>query len=159
MLPRAAVQDEPGRRQAAQGRRRKDDVARRAGLEPEYRGEEEGFDLAIRLALRQDLKGWRLSRDQVAEALGALLERSITRAQVDAWVADTHAHRFPADLVPAWVRVTGSRRLIDLLAAECGLWAADEDEWDLAEMAREQIRKEKSEGVVERLKSKLWGRV
>jgi hypothetical protein len=118
------------------------------------------FGLAVREALRKDLRALDgLSRDQVADQLSQWAGRKITRAQLDALVADTHQHRFPAELVPVWVRVTGSARILVLICEAAGYWVANETERDLARMAWEQIRREKSAGVVEKLKAKLWDMV
>jgi len=108
-------------------------------------GADEGPSLGvmIKTAAALDLKKCRWSREHVAEALSAVLKRSITVAQIDAVTSKTHAHQFHLEWLPAWVRITGSRRLLDLICAAAGLWAVDAGDWDLAQYARAGLQAEK----------------
>lgn len=110
------------------------------------------LDVMIKTAAALDLKQCRWSRDQVAEGLSAMLKRSITVAQIDAVTSQTHLHQFHLAWLPAWVRITGSRRLLDLICAASGLWAVDAGEWDLAQYARAIL-------TAERLRKRLEGSV
>jgi hypothetical protein len=115
--------------------------------------------LAIKTAAALDLKECRWSREQVAEGLSVMLNRPVTLAQIDAVVSETHPHRFAAEWIPAWVRITGSRRLLELLCAAAGLWLADGDDVDAADFGRVQLRIEKLGGKAAELKSRLWERI
>jgi hypothetical protein len=98
---------------------------------------------AVRLAILTDLRESRLSRDQIAMDVSRDTGRAISRAMIDAFVAETKPHRFPAELIPAWTRVTGSRRLLDLLCSNLGLSIATEEDRDFAELGRTRLRDEK----------------
>jgi len=115
-------------------------------------GEGSNLGQAIKIAASLDLKQCRWSRDQVAEALSAILTRPVSVAQIDAVTSRTHSHQFHLEWLPAWVRITGSRRLLDLVCAASGLWAVDGGEWDLAQYARATL-------TAEKLKKRLEGNV
>ena len=97
----------------------------------------------VREAAGKDLKECRLSRDQVALELTGMVGREITVAQIDAFVAESKPHRLPAELLPAWVKVTGSRRLLEALLGELGLSVATEEDREFAELGRVRLRDEK----------------
>jgi hypothetical protein len=104
---------------------------------------------AIKIAAALDLKECRWSREQVAEGLSVMLGRPITLASIDAVVSQTHPHRFHAEWIAAWARITGSRRLLDLLSAACGLWLVDAEDIDLAQYARATLQAEKLKKRIE----------
>lgn len=85
-----------------------------------------------------------MSRDQVAERLTEVAGR-VTVAQLNAYIAETNANRFPAELIPAWVAVTKSRRLLDLLCGEVGLSVATVEDKEFAELGRAKLRVEQLE--------------
>jgi hypothetical protein len=114
--------------------------------------------LAVKRAMALDLKECRWSREQVADALSRLIGRSITQVQIDAWVAETKEHRLAAEYVPAWVRVTGSTRVLDLLCAEAGCWLADAVEHDLADYGRSILHREQLTARLTMLERQLQGR-
>jgi hypothetical protein len=75
----------------------------------------ETFVTQIKLAAAQDLKCCKYQATEVSIALSGLSGRDITTQQLEGFVDAATPHRFPLDLLPAWVRVTGSRRILDLL--------------------------------------------
>ena len=101
------------------------------------------LNLAIKAAAALDLKECRWSREEIAEGLSVMLGRVVTLSSLDAVVSQTHPHRFHAEWIPAWTRITGSRRLLDLLSAACGLWVVDAEDIDLAQYARAMLTAEK----------------
>jgi hypothetical protein len=110
----------------------------------------------IKAAGGQDLKECRWSREQVGMALSRILGREITVAQIDALTAGTKiGHRFPAEMVAAWGRVTESRRILDLIAAEAGCWVEDGTERDLSELGRAQLQAEKLAARIAELKGRV----
>jgi hypothetical protein len=114
----------------------------------------------IKAAAVADARECRWSREQMAEVLSGALERHITEAQIDAMLATAkEGHRMPADLVAAWVRVTGSRRVIELLCEGTGLCVMDAAERDLAEFGRMVPAREKSEERLGDLRRSLWHRL
>jgi hypothetical protein len=95
----------------------------------------------IRKALKEDLKSCRFSRSEVVWRVNSLGGK-ITTALLDAYVAESKCNRFPADLVPIWTKVMDSRRLLDAIAGEVGLFIATTEDQDFAELGRIQLRKE-----------------
>ncbi len=91
-----------------------------------------------------------MSREEVAVRLSVCGSR-ISAVILDAYLAESKPHKFPAELIPAWIQVTGSIRVLELLCAEIGLSIATQEDRDYAELARMQMRAEK-------LHAKLTGR-
>jgi hypothetical protein len=120
---------------------------------------DQDLHLLIKRIAALDLKECRWSREQVAEGLSKLVGRVVSLAQLDTITAETKSHRLPAEWIPAWVRVTGSTRLLDLLCAESGMWMADETEHDLADLARAQIHQERVSGKIVELKKRVSEKV
>ncbi|MCC6301781.1 MAG: hypothetical protein IT489_03155 [Gammaproteobacteria bacterium] len=136
------------------------DIAIRESLaKPRPVSEDPDISVAIKHALVRDARESTHSRAEIADRLTAAAGRAITVAQVDAWTAATKPHRFPAELVPAWVMVTRSRRLLDLLCRAAGLYLADQTTYDLAEYGRTQIREQKLHAAAVDLRSSLWDKV
>ena len=117
----------------------------------------EGLHLAIKRASALDIKECSLSREQLAHCLGSILRRNITLAQLDSITSETHAHRFPADWVPAWTLLTGSRRVFDLLVVAAGLWIGDAHDRMLADYGQTCIDSEALNEHSEALRKKLRG--
>lgn len=106
-------------------------------------------------AAAKDLRECRWSREEVAERLSFLLARKITVAQIDALIAESKPHRFPAEWIPAWVKITGSARLLALLCEESGYWLADETEHNLAQLSRTEIERDRADRRVAELRARL----
>lgn len=117
------------------------------------------YHLAVKEAAAADLKECRWSRDEVADRLSLLIGRRVSRTVIDAVVAETKDHRFPAEWLPAWVVVTGSRRLLDLLCTAAGFWLADQTEHDFAEFARLQLSQRKSASRAKALQERLMEQI
>lgn len=100
-------------------------------------------DMALRAALREDIKGCSLSREEIGVWMTPLVGRTITRSMVAAWAADTNSNRIPAAYVAAWVRVTKSSRLLDLLCSSAGLHLGDDTEHELALYGRAVLESER----------------
>jgi hypothetical protein len=70
----------------------------------------------LKAALSDDLRhakdelGRELSRAQVAARMTDLVHEEITGTTIDNWTAASHAHRLPADYLPAWIQATGGQR-------------------------------------------------
>lgn len=66
------------------------------------------------------LTGKRLDRFAVAAALSRLSGRDVSKNMLDRYTAPSADDwRFPAELIPALVKATGDRRLLELLAEMC----------------------------------------
>ncbi|MDE2097827.1 MAG: hypothetical protein KGL39_11310 [Patescibacteria group bacterium] len=114
------------------------------------------FDLAFKRAMVEDLKAYPYNRRAACEELSTLVGRDISVSMLEAFMAETKTHRMPASMLPAWVRVTRSRRVLDLVCAAAGMWLADETEHDFAEFGRVAIERERLCRSAEVLKEKLW---
>jgi hypothetical protein len=101
-------------------------------------------------ALKADLKECGKTRNEVAAELSERWQQT-TVAMLDAFIATSKPHRFPAEAIPAWTLVTGSRRLLDVLAAEVGLSIATAEDRKFAELGRAQLKSKK-------LAEELWER-
>jgi hypothetical protein len=153
------VSDIDRRREEAQWAAGLDRTDIQNGLTPAYIHAEADLKVRVKRAAAQDLKECRWSREEVALGLSKLVGREVSLAQLDAILAETKLHRLPAEWLPAWVRVTGSKRLLEMLCAECGMWLVDATEHDLAELARAQMQQEKNGSRIEALKKRLWERI
>lgn len=91
--------------------------------------------------LLADLSDCGLSRAQVAYAMSAELNAHITVAQIDAIVSATKVNRLPAEWVGAWMKATGSRRILDQLCADAGLTVATKEDQQFAELGRLEVRR------------------
>lgn len=138
---------------------RRDAEQGRLPFDAYYQNDEADLHLRIKRAAALDLKACRYSRTEVADAIGRLIGRPVSTAQIDAIVAESHAHRLPAEWIPAWCRVTGSTRILEMLCAEAGLWLADDTEHDLAELARAELNKHKAAERAAVLRKLLAGKV
>ena len=101
-----------------------------------------GLSARVREVLALDLKQSRLSREQIAIELTETAGRPISLDMIEAYVAGSKPHRFPAELVPAWVSVLGSRRLLEVLCGELGLSPATQEDRDFADLGRTRLRDE-----------------
>lgn len=106
----------------------------------------------VREVLKVDLETCEKPREQVAEELSELTGCKWSVPQLDKWVAESAPHRFPAELMPAWCYVTGSRRIFEVLAEKVYLFVGTGDDRDFAELGRCRI---KDEQLTRRLWSKL----
>jgi hypothetical protein len=75
---------------------------------------------SIRAIITDSLRQSPKSRHQVAARMSELLGREITKAQLDAFSAESKEnHRFPLEYLPAFVEATGDRSLIRFIAEKC----------------------------------------
>ena len=114
---------------------------------------------SVKRTLAQDIRECRWSREEIAHRLLMLTGKQVSLATLDAMVADSKEHRFPAEWIPAWVMATGSRRLLDLLVGEAGFSVADQTERDLAQFARLRIQTTKNSARADELRRTLWERI
>jgi hypothetical protein len=83
----------------------------------------------IRAGISDALKNCTLSRYHVAAKMSELLGREITKAQLDAFSAESKdGHRFPLEYLPAFIMATGDMSLMRMLAEQCnGYFIQNED--------------------------------
>ncbi len=104
------------------------DFAAEASRPPAARPARKTGSLNLRQRLREELKRAiresDLSRWEIAGQMSDLLDCEISKYMLDAWTAESkEGHRFPAEYLPAFCRVTGSRGPLALLAEAAGLFA------------------------------------
>ena len=75
----------------------------------------EDFQYAVKRAAEADLRESKYSAAEVARAIAALTGHDVTAEQLAGFVSVSSPIRMPLDLLPAWVRVTGSRRIMDCI--------------------------------------------
>jgi hypothetical protein len=114
---------------------------------------------AVKQALAQDVRECSWSREQILQRMYVVTGHAINLATLDAMIAESKEHRFPAEWIPAWVAATGSRRLLELLCSEAGLYLADATEHELSELARLNITAKKVSERAEKLRRNLWERI
>ena len=113
------------------------------------------IDAEFRCALSEDLRhaqdasGREISRYEVAARMSELLGTEITAAMLNNYTAEAHAtHRFPCQLLPAFVIATGGqRRAFEALSRGAGLFALPGVEALRAEIQRidEEINRKRGE--------------
>lgn len=91
------------------------------------------IDAAIRSMISQALKRSPLSRYQVAARMSEILGVEISKAQIDAWSAESKEnHRFPLVYTAAFCKAAEDTSLIRYVAELCGGWYIEgEDAVDL----------------------------
>ncbi len=77
---------------------------------------------ALHAAIRDATKQAPKSRETIAEEMSALSGLQVTVHQVNNWTAESHPHRIPAELLPAFCQATGSIEPLRLLAEMAGVF-------------------------------------
>ncbi len=95
------------------------------------------FETELRCTLNEMLKKTPLSRHQVAARMSDLTGHDITKAQIDAWTAESKTQwRFPFEYAPAFETATDSNDLQELFARKRGSRILVGEESLLAELGR-----------------------
>ncbi|MBS3953174.1 MAG: hypothetical protein KGZ88_09520, partial [Methylomicrobium sp.] len=91
----------------------------RAAASPSINGKA-SVDAAVRAIISDALKHCPLSRYEVAAKMSEILGVEITKAQIDAWSAESKEnHRFPFVYTGAFCRSTGDKTLVRYMAQLC----------------------------------------
>lgn len=77
---------------------------------------------ALHAAIREAIKQAPKSREMIAEEMTALSGLQVSVHQVNNWTAESHPHRMPAELLPAFCKATGSIEPLRLLAEAAGVF-------------------------------------
>lgn len=154
MMPRHTPECSPASpSRSMSGPRQSSDICASAGCNEAYcYGSFADSSAHVRKALAQDIAFSTFSRSEIAQQLSNCIGRHISVAMIDAFIAETKPHRFPAELIPAWVKILGSDRVLRAVCAEAGLSLATEEDREFAELGRTRLRDEK-------LTRRLWERV
>ncbi len=91
-----------------------------ARTEPETQGKA-SIDAAVRSIITEALKRTKSSRYEVAARMSEILGVEITKAQLDAWSAESKEnHRFPFIYTGAFCQAAGDYALVRYVAELCG---------------------------------------
>lgn len=104
------------------------------------------FNVRERLAeaLTEALKGCPFTRYEAAARMSELLGVEVTKTQLDSWTAESKEyHRFPAEYLAAFCKVTGSLEPLRIMAELLQCYVIESEEALLAELGKiDQARKE-----------------
>jgi hypothetical protein len=94
-------------------------------------------DEMIRKALADTIRLSSLSRDEIAERMGAYLGCEVSVSQLNAWTAESKGgYRFPLAYLPAFCRAVGSSHVLAQVARSCGLYVIAEEEYRIFELGK-----------------------
>ena len=96
-------------------------VAERAQRETTQRGRM-CVSARIQSAVGEAIRHAPKSREAIAEEMSELAGCAVSVHQVNNWTAESHPHRFPAELLPAFCEATGSLEPLRVLAEAAGLY-------------------------------------
>lgn len=102
----------------------------------------------LRVALSEAIKRCHLSAHQIAGEMSHLLGETITADMIYSWTAESKTkHQIWAGRLPAFCRVTGDRRPLEILAETAGLFTLPGPEALRAEIQRfaEEERRARAE--------------
>lgn len=96
----------------------------------------------LRAALSSALRQCPFDRYEVASHMSRLLNRNISKDQVDAWTAESKdGHRIPAEYIPAFCQATGSVEPLRLLADVTDCFLLESEDALKAELGRISIER------------------
>lgn len=91
----------------------------------------------LRNLLSEGLKQCLFSRWEVAAKMSELLDAEITKSQLDSWTAESkEAHRFPAEYLPAFCRVTGYLEPLRMMAELVNCYLMESKEALMADLGK-----------------------
>lgn len=128
--------------------------AQELDLEPVGEG---ALDVHTRLchALANAIRHSGLSRWEIAGRMSHLLGQEITQYMLNGWTAESkEAHRFPAEFLPAFCTVTGSRAPLQVLTEAAGMYCLPGPEALRAEI--QKLREEERKVSAERRKREIF---
>jgi len=76
----------------------------------------------LQAAIRAAVKSAPKSRETIADEMAELTGSAISVHQINNWTAESHPHRMPAELVPAFCEATGSIEPLRVLAEAAGVF-------------------------------------
>jgi hypothetical protein len=86
------------------------------------------FAERLRLSLLNAMNHPRKSRWQIAGEMSHLLGMEVSKHQLDGWVAESKAHRFPAEYLHVFCRVTENYEPLRILAEGAGVYLMKSEE-------------------------------
>ncbi len=76
----------------------------------------------LKVAVLAAIKAAPKSRETIADDMSGLTGQAVTVNNINSWIAESHPHRIPAELVPALCEATGSIEPIRVLAETAGVF-------------------------------------
>lgn len=82
------------------------------------------LNIAIRLAIaaRVAIKNAPKSRETIADEMTGLTGDQVTVSMINNWTAESHPHRMPGELIPAFCVATGDHAMIEIQAEAAGVF-------------------------------------
>ena len=96
-----------------------------------------------------------LSREQILDRLAILLGRQVSKAQFDAWTAETNRNRMPADVLIGVCYLLGINKPINTLLAPARLRVATERDRAFAELGMKGLARENLDAEIAELKRRV----
>lgn len=113
------------------------------------------IEAQLRRALSEAIKGCSLSIHQVAGEMSHLLGETITAEMIYSWTAESKTHhQIWGSRLPAFCRVTGARRPMEIVAEAAGLFTLPGPEALRAEI--QKLREAEQAAARERKKRELF---
>ena len=114
------------------------------------------YSIELRRALSAALKGTPLSRYEIAGRMSALLGEDVTKAQIDAWTAESkEAWRFPFEYAAALEAACDTTILQEILARKRGCRLLVGEDTLFAELALIQHRRAELAELEKKIKRQL----
>lgn len=116
-------------------------------------------DLVIRATLAESIKRCPKKRAQIAEEMTAAVGTRISEAMLNAYTSASHdRYRWPLAWTCEFCKITGSNRLIEVLAECMGVMVCNEEDRLLLELGREYLRRKEADQKVSELEAQITRR-
>ncbi|WP_429885345.1 hypothetical protein [Geoalkalibacter halelectricus] len=76
----------------------------------------------LKAAVAAAVKAAPKSREMLADEMAALTGQAVTVHNLNSWIAESHPHRLPAELLPALCQATGNTEPLRVLAETAGIY-------------------------------------
>ncbi len=128
----------------------KQEQAERIAAQPGRLSISSRFMATIRQAMKKAAK----SRDAIADEMTHLAGQTVTVNMLNSWTAESHPHRMPAELLPAFCAAVDNTDPIQILAETVGIYTLPGVDALRAEVQR--IREEEQKLAAERKRRELF---
>lgn len=82
------------------------------------------LNIAVRMAqaAKGAIRNAPKSREVIAEEMSELTGETVTVSQINNWTADSHPHRMPGEMIPAFCIACGDNGMIEVQAEAAGVF-------------------------------------
>lgn len=108
----------------------------------------------LRAAVAAAVKAAPKSRETLADELAHLSGAPVTVHNLNSWLAESHPHRIPAELLPALCKATGSTEPLRVLAEAAGIYTLPGADALRAEV--QKLREQEHQLAAERKRRELF---